>query len=82
MDDFRSSELQHTDLLRLWDHYPMRVPIKGSFVSMRAVRIIVTCVDEPKLAFLTLPDSEIVQLTRRISAVVNVELGETYDWPA
>ncbi len=41
LDDF-SGELRLVDLLRLLDVYPIQVPVKGSFVYLQAIRIIIT----------------------------------------
>jgi hypothetical protein len=42
LDDFTGKEYSFSFLLRLLDRYPLRVPVKGSFVNFNSEVIIIT----------------------------------------
>lgn len=69
IDDFRASFCSFGFLLRLLDRYPMRVPVKGSFVQWVPEVIIVTSPMHPKYSYKRLEtnDGELQQLLRRIT---------------
>lgn len=69
-DDFGGSEFKLTYLLKLLDRYPMRVPIKGSFVNWVPKRIWITSNYSPNSWFPNAKDEHVKALLRRLSKVV------------
>ena len=77
MDDFRSSWMPFSTLLRILDRYPYRGPNKGTMVSITATRFTVTSHCHPKEMYQKLPMQEIAikQLLRRITKVIHFVVG-------
>lgn len=73
IDDFRASMCKFAFLLRLLDRYPLRVPVKGGFVSWNPVNIVVTSTSLPQDCYESEKIREdIGQLLRRIDEIVEV----------
>lgn len=81
LDDFEADQIPFKELLRVTDRYPHRVPIKGGYTALRGVRFVFTSLYEPRVVFVAKSDFEYEQIGRRITAIVNIEAGETYAWP-
>jgi hypothetical protein len=69
-DDFGGSEFKLTYLLKLLDRYPMRVPVKGSFVQWIPKKIWITSNYGPKDWYPNAKDEHVKALFRRFSRVV------------
>jgi hypothetical protein len=70
-DDFRSSHIEFSYLLRLLDGYPVRVEVKGSSRQFNAKGIYITCPDHPKRMFdWDLLGEDPIQLYRRIYKIL------------
>lgn len=69
-DDFGGSEFKLTYLLKLMDRYPMRVPVKGSFVNWVPKKIYITSNYSPKEWFPNAKDEHVKALFRRFKKVV------------
>lgn len=70
-DDFGGSEFKLTYLLKLLDRYPMRVPVKGSFVSWVPRRIYITSNYSVKEWFPNAKDEHVKALLRRIEKITH-----------
>lgn len=69
-DDFGGSEFKLTYLLKLLDRYPMRVPVKGSFVQWVPKRIWITSNYSPHDWFPNAKDEHKKALLRRFEKIV------------
>lgn len=69
LDDFRGDGIPGHFLLRVLDIYPLRVPVKGSFITWNPSRIIITSNEEPPWQFIRERDP----LMRRIHGVFKIE---------
>lgn len=78
MDDFRAGDMQFSDLLKLLDKFPVRVPIKGSSANLAAIYIFITTPQEPKITYNEHEDIE--QLMRRIDYIISVQEWNVYDF--
>lgn len=78
MDDFRAGDMQFSDLLKLCDKFPVRVPIKGSSAMMAADKIFITTPQEPEVTYNEHED--IGQLMRRIDYIISVQEFNNYDF--
>lgn len=67
IDDYRPGDLSFKTMLRLLDVYPLRVPIKGGFVSWDPIRVYVTCPYSIEECFKARSDEDIGQLKRRVT---------------
>lgn len=67
IDDFRDSLCKLTDILRITDRYPLKLPVKGGFVNWEPKLIIVTSSHDPRSMYHNVGE-DIQQLIRRISA--------------
>lgn len=70
IDDFRGSSAKFSFLLKLLDRYPLKVPVKGSYVDWVPEVIMVTSPYKPEDVYRNKSDEDISQLTRRISTVM------------
>lgn len=66
-DDFGGSEFKLTYLLKLLDRYPMRVPVKGGFVSWCPQEIYITSNHAPVSWFPNAKEEHVRALMRRIT---------------
>lgn len=66
-DDFGGSEFKLTYLLKLLDRYPMRVPVKGGFVSWCPKKIYITSNYAPDKWYPSAKDEHVRALFRRIT---------------
>ncbi|MEY2914668.1 MAG: Circoviridae 2 [Cyanobacteriota bacterium] len=71
IDDYRTQMCPFNFLLRLFDRYPLLVPIKGGFVNFVAKKIYVTTPKLPKDTWSNRTDEDIKQLIRRIEVVLH-----------
>lgn len=78
MDDFRAGDMQFSDLLKLLDKFPVRVPIKGSSAMVAADKIFITTPQEPNITYNEHEDIE--QLLRRIDYIISVQEWNVYDF--
>lgn len=79
-DDFGGSEFKLTYLLKLLDRYPMRVPVKGSFVSWCPRKIWITSNYSPKDWYPNAKDEHVKALFRRITKSIQFrKLNEIND---
>lgn len=69
-DDFGGSEFKLTYLLKLLDRYPMRVPVKGGFVSWIPKNIYITSNYSPKEWFPGAKDEHVKALFRRFFKIM------------
>lgn len=76
IDDYRTNMCTFSELLRLFDRYPMQLQVKGSSTNMLAKRIFVTTPKNPYDTWCTRSDEDLQQLIRRITAVVKFEVGK------
>lgn len=65
-DDFRGTPENYSQVLRLTDRYPMRVPIKGGYVAWVPTTVIFTCPGKPEDTW-PFQSESLGQLYRRIS---------------
>jgi len=73
LDDFRG-EIGFQQLLRLLDHWPERVPVKGSFVTFQPALVIITSNIEPECWYPSLgPDAQ-DPLLKRLTRVWRDEI--------
>lgn len=70
-DDFGGHEFKLTYLLKLLDRYPMRVPVKGSFVVWAPKMIWLTSNTDPKLWYQGASLEHQAALRRRISFITH-----------
>lgn len=75
IDDFRSDGVRGDFLLRLLDIYPLKVPVKGGFVTWSPERIIITSNEEPPWGL----ERERAPLLRRLCGVFNLERPIDFD---
>jgi hypothetical protein len=69
-DDFGGHEFKLTYLLKLLDQYPMRVPIKGSFMNWLPKRIYLTSNVAPNMWYANALDMHKRALLRRLHIIV------------
>lgn len=69
IDDYRKDFCKFSDLLRLFDRYPLRLNVKGSTVSFVAKKIYVTSPKDPEETWSGRTDEDLQQLMRRITEV-------------
>lgn len=69
-DDYGGSEFKLTYLLKLLDRYPMRVPVKGGFVSFVPRKIWITSNYSPKEWYSNAKDEHVKALFRRFERVI------------
>jgi len=69
IDDYRKDFCKFSDLLRLFDRYPLRLNVKGSTVSFTAAVIIVTSPKSPEETWEGRTEEDLEQLMRRIFLV-------------
>lgn len=74
IDDYRPTHFPFEWLLRVTDMYPLRVPVKGSFVPWRPKFLFVTCPYTIKECYKYRSDEDIGQLERRITDSKGVQL--------
>lgn len=67
IDDFRSSDVHFSELLKILDKYPYTVNVKGSTIPWNAKIIYITNPNPPTQAFMTSENKE--QLLRRIKKI-------------
>lgn len=72
-DDFEGNEFAITYLLKLLDRYPMRVPIKGGFVSWIPLEIYLTSNSAPEHWYPNANPQHVAAMFRRFSNVVKFE---------
>ena len=69
-DDFGGSEFKITYLLKLLDRYPMRVPVKGSFVEWVPREVYITSNYAPEDWYPNAKDEHVAALLRRIETII------------
>lgn len=67
LDDFEGHGINYKFLLRLLDRYPMRVPVKGSFVEWHPRKIYITSNQRPETWRWDPPQYDVSALLRRIT---------------
>lgn len=71
IDDFRAGDCKFSHLLRYTDRYPIKVPVKGSYVNWVPEMIIITSTHHPKDVYKNVDIQEnIGQLIRRINIII------------
>lgn len=70
-DDFGGSEFKLTYLLKLLDRYPMKVPIKGSFVNWTPMKIYLTSNMDPDSWYSNANPEHQAALRRRFTQVIH-----------
>lgn len=70
IDDYRRDLCTFSELLRLFDRYPLQVEVKGGNMPFLAKRIFITCPKPPHQMWEGRTDEEIDQLLRRIETVL------------
>lgn len=68
-DDFNGSEFKLSYLLKLLDRYPMKVPIKGSYVNWLPKHIFITSNKDPKEWYMGAHEEQRNALFRRIKTI-------------
>lgn len=71
IDDYRRDFCKFTDLLRLFDRYPLTVESKGGSLSFVAKRIFITTAFSPRKMWEDRTEENLAQLMRRIEHVFN-----------
>lgn len=69
LDDLRPVDCNFNFLLKLLDKYGLRVPVKGTFIEWKPVKIWVTCPYTPEVFTSFFHREDPVQLLRRITLV-------------
>lgn len=72
-DDFNGSEFKLSYLLKLLDRYPMKVPIKGSYVNWVPKHIFITSNKDPKEWYSGAHEEQRNALFRRIKSIRHFE---------
>lgn len=72
-DDFRTSQITFSFLLRVLDRYPLQVPIKGGFVQWIPRWIFVTSPQSPESTYNLRRTEDIQQLVRRVSRILDFD---------
>jgi hypothetical protein len=73
-DDFGGSEFKITYLLKLFDRYPMRVPVKGGYVQWVPRRIFVTSNLDPDTWYPNAHAEHVAALKRRFKKVIHFSI--------
>ena len=73
MDDFRDEDLPIQTVLRLFDRYPMQVPVKGSFVPWCPRRIFVTSNLGPECLYAMAHPDQKAAFMRRLTEVFQIQ---------
>lgn len=73
-DDFGGHEFKLTYFLKLLDRYPMRVRIKGGFVSWLPKNIYITSNFSPERWYPNASTEHRAALMRRLDVIINIEL--------
>lgn len=69
IDDYRCDFCKFSELLRLFDRYPLRLPVKGATVQFVAKRIYVTAPKSPEDMWRSRCEEDLNQLIRRITVI-------------
>lgn len=72
-DDYSGSDFKLTYLLKICDRYPMRVPIKGSFVQFRPRVIYFTSNIDPVLWYANANEAHRAAFFRRVSEIIKMD---------
>lgn len=72
-DDYSGSDFKLTYLLKLCDRYPMRVPVKGSFVQFRPRVIYFTSNIDPNDWYSNARDVHRAAFFRRVSEIIHMD---------
>lgn len=72
-DDYGGSEFKITYLLKLLDRYPMRVPVKGGFVSWTPTEIYITSNKDPRTWYSNANPEHVAAMFRRFTNVVRFD---------
>jgi hypothetical protein len=70
IDDYRKDFCKFSQLLRLFDRYPLRLQVKGGTVSFVARKIVVTSPFSPAATWSQRSEEDVNQLLRRITRIV------------
>lgn len=80
IDDFRSSQMKFTYLLKLLDRYEMRVQVKGGYRQFLPKKIILTSIKHPKDSYnMTQEQEPLQQLLRRIDNIIKINPEQVLD---
>jgi len=71
IDDYRRDFCKFHELLRLFDKYPLRVPIKGAYLPLCMERIYITSPLHPRSTWEGRTEEDIQQLLRRITFILH-----------
>lgn len=71
VDDYRADFCKFSQLLRLFDRYPLSVEVKGGTRQFLARHIYITCPKHPREMWNNRTDEDIAQLMRRIEDIRN-----------
>lgn len=81
-DDYRTDHAKFSFVLQLLDRYPLRVPIKGSFVDWLPIILFVTAPQPPRIMWNLRTAEALDQLCRRITLEIDAddftEYGQYY----
>lgn len=69
IDDYRCDFCKFSELLRLFDRYPLQLQVKGGTVQFRSKRIFVTAPYHPSVMWSTRTEEDLGQLLRRIENI-------------
>lgn len=69
IDDYRCNFCQFSELLRLFDEYPLQLQVKGGTVQFRARDIVITAPHRPEVMWSGRTAEDLGQLMRRIETI-------------
>lgn len=81
IDDLRTKHTEFSELLRVLDRYPYRVPVKCGHQQWVPRLIFVTCPWEPTVLWSLRTEEQLLQLTRRVNHTIRApdELQRVYE---
>lgn len=70
IDDYRRNMCTFSELLRLFDRYPLMLQVKGAMIPFLAKIIVVTCPLDPRSIWHGRVEEDLQQLLRRIEIII------------
>lgn len=78
IDDYRPDFCKFSQLLRLFDRYPMSVEVKGGTVQFLAKKIYITTPKSPTMTWANRTEEDLAQLIRRIDYTECFDIPSTF----
>lgn len=76
IDDYRTNMCTFSEILRLFDRYPLQLQVKGSSTNFRGKRIFITTPKHPYDTWVSRSSEDLEQLLRRITCVVRFSMNK------